>query len=374
MGPLQDVTILELGGIGPVPFCGMVFADLGARVIRIDRIDEVGSGPRRTEPLLRGRSSVAVDLKHPAGVETVLRLVAHSDALIEGFRPGTTERLGVGPEECLATNPRLVYGRMTGWGQEGPLAQAAGHDINFIALTGILGMIGPAEAPAVPLNLVGDFGGGGMLLAVGVLAALLEAERSGSGQVIDAAMVDGAALLSTMVHGFRAGGLWTDERAANVLDGGAPFYAAYRTADGGFVSIGAIEPQFFRELIDRLGLSGVPDQYDRARWPELRARLAETFAGRELSHWVDVLEGTDACFAPVLSADDAPAHPHLSQRGTFVEVDGVRQPAPAPRFSRTGLGAPVSPAAAGRDTEAVLGAAGFSTSEVDRLREDGAIA
>ncbi|MBT8202165.1 MAG: CoA transferase, partial [Acidimicrobiia bacterium] len=209
MGPLQDVTILELGGIGPVPFCGMVFADLGARVIRIDRIDEVGSGPRRTEPLLRGRSSVAVDLKHPAGVETVLRLVAHSDALIEGFRPGTTERLGIGPEECLATNPRLVYGRMTGWGQEGPLAQAAGHDINFIALTGILGMIGPAEAPAVPLNLVGDFGGGGMLLAVGVLAALLEAERSGSGQVIDAAMVDGAASLSTMVHGFRAGGLWT---------------------------------------------------------------------------------------------------------------------------------------------------------------------
>lgn len=374
VGPLQDVTILELGGIGPVPFCGMVFADLGARVIRIDRIDEVGSGPRRTEPLLRGRSSVAVDLKHPAGVETVLRLVAHSDALIEGFRPGTTERLGIGPEECLATNPRLVYGRMTGWGQEGPLAQAAGHDINFIALTGILGMIGPAEAPAVPLNLVGDFGGGGMLLAVGVLAALLEAERSGSGQVIDAAMVDGAALLSTMVHGFRAGGLWTDERAANVLDGGAPFYAAYRTADGGFVSIGAIEPQFFRELIDRLGLSGVPDQYDRARWPELRARLAETFAGRELSHWVDVLEGTDACFAPVLSADDAPAHPHLFQRGTFVEVDGVRQPAPAPRFSRTGLGAPVSPAAAGRDTEAVLAAAGFSTSEVDRLREDGAIA
>jgi len=234
VGPLRDVTILELGGIGPAPFCGMVLADLGAEVIRIDRTDVVGSGDRRTEPLLRGRSSIAVDLKHPGGVATILRLVERSDALIEGFRPGTAERLGVGPEECLAANPGLVYGRMTGWGQEGPLAQAAGHDINFIALAGILGMIGPAEAPAIPLNLVGDFGGGGMLLAVGVLAAVLEARSSGAGQVVDAAMVDGAALLSTMVHGFRAGGLWEDGRSSNVLDGGAPFYSVYRTADGGF--------------------------------------------------------------------------------------------------------------------------------------------
>lgn len=374
VGPLRDVTILELGGIGPTPFCGMVLADLGADVIRIDRTDVVGSGGRRTEPLLRGRTSIAVDLKHPGGVATTLRLVERSDALIEGFRPGTAEGLGVGPEECLAVNPALVYGRMTGWGQEGPLAQAAGHDINFIALAGILGMIGPAEAPAIPLNLVGDFGGGGMLLAVGVLAALLEARSSGAGQVVDAAMVDGAALLSTMVYGFRASGLWEDGRSSNVLDGGAPFYDVYRTADGGFVSIGAIEPQFFSELIERLGLSGLPDQYDRARWPELRARLARTFAGRELSHWQRVLEGTDACFAPVLSADDAAVHPHLAQRRTFVEVDGVRQPAPAPRFSRTRLAEPVSPAAAGRDTVAVLKAAGFSAEEIAGLRADGAIA
>jgi alpha-methylacyl-CoA racemase len=370
MGPLHDITVIELGGIGPVPFCGMLLADMGATVIRIDRLDAVGTGARSTEPLLRGRRSIAIDLKHPEGVAVARQIARRSDALIEGFRPGVAERLGLGPEECLSLNPGLVYGRMTGWGQDGPLAQAAGHDINFIALAGVLGMIGRSgQAPAIPLNLIGDFGGGGMLLALGVVSALLEARGSGQGQVVDAAMVDGAALLSTMIHGFRATGLWTDNRQSNLLDGGAPFYDVYETADGGYVSIGAIEPAFFGELAERIGLGeeGL-DQYDRAGWDELRIRLAAVFRSRSLAGWQEALEGTDACFAPVLSVDEAAQHPHNVARGTFFELAGVRQPAPAPRFSRTRADLPSPPAEAGADTDAVLAEFGFAEETVISLR------
>ncbi|MDH3540276.1 MAG: CoA transferase [Acidimicrobiia bacterium] len=370
MGPLHDITVTELGGIGPVPFCGMLLADMGATVIRIDRLDAVGTGPPSTEPLLRGRRSIAIDLKHPDGVEVARQIARRSDALIEGFRPGVAERLGLGPEECHSLNPGLVYGRMTGWGQDGPLAQAAGHDINFIALAGVLGMIGRrGQPPVIPLNLIGDFGGGGMLLALGVVSAVLEARGSGQGQVVDAAMVDGAALLSTMIHGFRAAGLWTDDRQANLLDGGAPFYDVYETADGGYVSIGAIEPAFFGELVERIGLGDKAlNQYDRAGWDELRIRLAAIFRSRSLADWQEALEGTDACFAPVLSIDEAAEHPHNVARGTFLELAGVRQPAPAPRFSRTRAGLPSPPAGAGADTDAILIEFGFAQETVTSLR------
>ncbi|NNJ48082.1 MAG: CoA transferase, partial [Acidimicrobiia bacterium] len=305
MGPLAGLKVIELGGIGPVPFAAMLLADMGATVIRVDRVGEVGTGDRATDPLLRNRQSVAVNLKDPDGAAVILRMVERADALIEGFRPGVAERLGLGPPECLETNPALVYGRMTGWGQEGPLAASAGHDLNYLALAGVLGMIGPAGgAPTVPLNLIADFGGGGMLLALGVLGAVLESRSSGRGQVVDAAMVDGAALLSTMIHGFRAQGLWTDERGANLLDGGAPFYGVYETADGEFLTIAPIEPAFFGELVERVGLTGeVPDQFDQSGWPELRRRLEEAFAARTLAEWQETLEGTDVCFAPVLSID-----------------------------------------------------------------------
>ncbi len=375
MGPLHDITVIELGGIGPVPFCGMVLADMGATVIRVDRIGEVGSGARTAEPLLRGRRSIAIDLKHPEGVAVALRLVAGADALIEGFRPGVTERIGLGPDECRQANPALVYGRMTGWGQDGPLARASGHDINYIALAGVLSMIGPAgQAPIVPLNLVGDFGGGGMLLALGVVSALLEARGSGEGQVIDAAMVDGAALLTTMIHGFRAQGHWSDERAANLLDGGAPFYGVYRTADGGYVSIGAIEPGFFAELVERLELNGdLPGQYDRSRWPELRKRLEDRFAEGTLAEWQAALEGTDACFSPVLSAEAAASHAHNVARSTFVDIAGVRQPAPAPRFSRTPADTPEPPQPAGGATNRLLADLGMDSTEIAGLRDRGVV-
>ncbi|MGI9647431.1 MAG: CaiB/BaiF CoA transferase family protein [Acidimicrobiia bacterium] len=368
MGPLHDVTVIELGGIGPVPFAGMLLSDLGASVVRIDQVDAAG-GSRADEPLLRGRRSVAIDLKQSDGRDLALRLASRSEALIEGFRPGVAERLGVGPDECLAANPALVYGRMTGWGQDGPLASAAGHDINYIALAGVLDMIGPAGGPpTVPLNLVGDFGGGGMLLALGVVSAVLEARSSGRGQVVDAAMVDGAALLSTMMHGFLAQGLWTTERGSNVLDGGAPFYGVYETSDGGYLTVGAIEPAFYRELVARLELDDLPDQYDRSQWLEVRRRLAETFATRPLAHWQEVLEGTDACFAPVLTVEEAAGHPHNQARGTFVDVAGVRQPSPAPRFSRTPAGLPQPPVESGASTMQVLAELGLSEDEVAELR------
>lgn len=340
MGALAGIKVLELAAIGPAPFCAMMLADMGADVVRVDRRAQSGLGfalAPEFDVMGRGRRSIALDLKDPQDLAIVQSLIARADILIEGFRPGVMERLGLGPDVCLARNPRLVYGRMTGWGQTGPLAEAAGHDLNYIALSGALSAIGPQDAPLPPLNLVGDFGGGGMMLAVGVLAAVIEASRSGQGQVVDASMVDGASLLMASTYGMRAAGLWNDERANNPLDGGAPWYSTYPTADGKFVSIAAIEPKFYAELLDRLGLdaSALPDQHDRTGWPQLRERFRSVFATRTRAHWVSVLEGTDVCFAPVLSMAEARAHPHNSARAVLVEQAGVTQPAPAPRFSRT---------------------------------------
>jgi alpha-methylacyl-CoA racemase len=380
MGPLQGIRVLEFAGIGPGPFCALLLGDLGAEVLRIDRSESVPSAPpaRRSWDLLgRGRRSVGIDLKSPEGVEVALRLIERSDALIEGFRPGVMERLGLGPEPCLARNPRLVYGRMTGWGQEGPLANAAGHDINYIALAGALHGIGrKGEAPVPPLNLVGDFGGGGMLLALGVAAALIERQRSGQGQVVDAAMVDGAALLMTLFHGMRQAGLWREERGTNMLDGGAPYYDVYETSDGRHVAIGAIEPKFYAELLQRTGLSGepLPAQNDRTRWPELRERLQALFRQRTREEWCALLEGSDACFAPVLTMAEAPEHPQSRARESFARVDGIVQPAPAPRFSRTPCALPEPPPVPGEHTDTALHDWGIAQDEVARLRARGAIA
>jgi alpha-methylacyl-CoA racemase len=375
-GPLQGFKILELAGIGPGPFAGMMLADMGAEVLRIDRAQSVreGASPPVHDVLGRGRRSVGVDLKHPEGREAVLRLVEKADALIEGFRPGVTERLGLGPDDCLARNPRLVYGRMTGWGQDGPYAPTAGHDINYIALSGTLSMIGrQGERPVPPLNLVGDFGGGGMLLAYGVVCALLETSRSGEGQVIDAAMVDGAALLAAMMYGLRASGLWTDERGVNLLDTGAWFYEVYETADGGHISLGSIEPQFFQEMVRITGLEDVAGQMDRSTWPAMKERLAAAIRTKTRDEWCALLEGTDACFAPVLGAGEAAAHPHNRQRATFTEIEGVLQPSPAPRFSRTPPEIAGLPAAAGQHTDEALESWGFDPGDVAKLRDAGAI-
>jgi alpha-methylacyl-CoA racemase len=374
MGPLHGVRVLELVGIGPGPFCAMLLADMGAEVLAVERPAAEASGA----PFLfgRGRRRVAVDLKHPRGPEVVLDLAAGADALIEGFRPGVAERLGIGPDAFLARNPRLVYGRVTGWGQDGPLARAAGHDIDYIALAGALHPVGPAGGPPVPpVNLLGDFGGGGMLLALGVVAALLEAGRSGRGQVVDAAMVDGAALLTTQLHELLAAGLWSDRRGANLLDGGAPFYGVYETADGLHLAVGALEPRFYAELLARVGLDGegLPAQLDRDGWPVLRERLAAVFRTRTRDEWCQLLEGTDACVAPVLSLAEAPAHPHNRARGTFVDVGGVTQPAPAPRFSRTPCPLPEPMQAPGGDPAAALAAWGLSPGDAARLRATGAL-
>ena len=375
-GPLTGYRVVELAGIGPGPFAGMVLSDLGAEVLRVDRAGSVrpGAGADPRDVLGRGRRSVGVDLKHAGGREAVLRLVSLADVLIEGFRPGVAERLGVGPEDCLARNPRLVYGRMTGWGQEGPYAGMAGHDVNYIALSGTLSLIGRAgQSPVPPVNIVGDFGGGGMLLAVGVLAALLEASRSGQGQVVDAAMVDGAALLAAMVWGLHAGGTW-HERGTNLLDTGAWYYEVYETADGGHISLGSLEPQFLAEMLRLTGLEDPPDAADRARWPETKERLAALVRSRTRDEWAQLLEGSDACFAPVLGLDEAPSHPHHAARRSFVEVEGVVQPAPAPRFSRTPGAVAGPPAAPGQHTDAALSDWGFSTEELAALRRSGAIA
>jgi len=380
MGPLAGVKVVEIAGIGPGPFCAMMLSDMGAEVLRVDRMGSADLGldiDPRFSVLDRGRRSIAVDLKHPAGVATVKRLVAQADALIEGFRPGVMERLGLGPDECLALNPRLVYGRMTGWGQDGPMAQAAGHDINYIALAGVLHSIGRKGGPPVPpLNLVGDFGGGGMYLAFGIVCALLEAGRSGQGQVVDAAMVDGAALLAAAVFGLRAMGIWTDERGDNILDSGAPWYDVYETRDGKHVAIGSIEKRFYAELLERTGLAGepLPPQRDKARWAELRARLAQVFKEKTRDEWCAAMEGSDVCFAPVLSMAEAPRHPHNAARGTFVEVDGVPQPAPAPRFSRSKPGIQGPPARRGEHTEAALADWGFAAADIATLRAAQAIA
>ena len=379
-GPLDGIRIIEVAGIGPGPFAAMLLADMGAEVLRVDRAQAVRGGDPGRPPvdvLNRGRRSVGIDLKNADGVETLLRLVESADALIEGFRPGVAERLGIGPDDCLSRNPKLVYGRMTGWGQEGPMAHAAGHDINYIALAGALEPIGRAGGgPVPPLNLVGDFGGGGMFLAFGVVCALLEAGRSGQGQVVDAAMVDGAATLMSMFHSFTAMGMWTDQRGTNILDTGAHFYDVYETSDGKYVSIGSIEGQFYAELLQKTGLEGDAEfagQMNRANWPKLKERLAELFKTKTRDEWCAVMEGSDVCFAPVLSLKEAPQHPHNVHRGTFTEVGGVIQPAPAPRFSRTPGAIARPPAHAGQHTDEALTEWGFTTDEVAKLRDAGAI-
>jgi alpha-methylacyl-CoA racemase len=380
MGPLKGVKVIELAGIGPGPFCGMMLSDMGAEVLRIDRAQHVrgkASRHRAADVVGRGRRSVGVDLKNLAGVETILRLIERADVLIEGFRPGVMERLGLGPDVCLARNPRLVYGRMTGWGQQGPLAHAAGHDINYIALGGALHAIGRAgERPLPPLNLVGDYGGGGMLLAFGVLAALVERSQSGKGQVVDAAMVDGAAVLMALFHGMRAAGFWRDERGTNLLDTGAHFYDVYETADGKYVALGSIEPQFYAELLRLTGLGdeSLPAQTDRARWPEMKERLAKVIKAKTRDEWTEIMEGSEVCFAPVLSMAEAPEHRHNKARGTFIELEGVVQPAPAPRFSRTPPEVAGPPAYLGQHTDEVLADWGFSADEIAQLRERKAIA
>ncbi|MFZ2118468.1 MAG: CaiB/BaiF CoA-transferase family protein, partial [Pseudonocardiaceae bacterium] len=360
-GPLVGLRVVELAGIGPGPHAAMLLADLGADVVRIDRPSAGKQGlqlaPIANDQMLRGRRSVMLDLKDPAGLETTLRLVERADVLIEGLRPGVTERLGVGPVDCHARNPRLVYARMTGWGQTGPLADQVGHDINYIALSGALHAIGNAGAkPVPPLNLVGDFGGGSMFLVLGVLAALWERDRSGAGQVIDAAMVDGVSALAQMFWSMRACGLWSDQRGSNLLDSGAPFYDTYACADGRYVAVGALEPHFYAALLEGLELVGeeLPGQLDQTGWPVLRQRFTDAFASRSRDEWGAVFEGTDACVAPVLSFAEVPAHPHIAARGTVITLDGVPQAAPAPRFSRTRPDRPTPPPKPGADTADVL--------------------
>ena len=379
-GPLAGIRVVEIAGIGPGPFAAMLLSDLGADVVRIDRAGHVPPAGAQLQPgrdvLGRGRRSVGIDLKNPAGVEVALRLAECADVLLEGFRPGVAERLGIGPDSALACNPRLVYGRMTGWGQEGPLASRAGHDLDYIAVAGALHPIGPSDRPPpVPLNFVGDFGGGGMLLAFGIACALVERATSGRGQVVDAAMVDGAAIQTAMFHGMLAMGMWTQQREANLLDGAAPFYRCYACADGGFVAVGALEPQFYAELLARLDLE--PErwpQHDHDQWPAQSEALATIFAQKTRDEWAAAFEGSDACVAPVLALDEAPAHPHLVARATFTESHGIAQPAPAPRFSRTPgaiAGPPVLP---GQHTDAVLREAGLTTAEIDALRQAAAVA
>jgi alpha-methylacyl-CoA racemase len=370
---------LEFAGIGPGPFCGMMLADMGADVLRVDRLDSRDLGlpvNPKFDVMARGRRSIALDLKNPVSVEIVLALVAKTDVLIEGFRPGVTERLGLGPEICLAHNPRLIYGRITGWGQDGPLAQAAGHDINYIAISGALHAIGRVnQAPVPPLNLVDDFGGGALYLAFGIACALFEARESGRGQVIDAAMCEGAASLMAFFCGQLAAGSWRDERGSNALDGGAPWYDVYETADGEHITIGAIEGRFYAELVERLGLdpATLPSRNDSVRWPDLRARLSEVFKQKTREEWCKTLEGSDVCFAPVLSLTEAPLHSHNRARGTFVEHEGIIQPAPAPRFSRTPGGITHGAPKPGQRGAAALREWGLDVATIAKFRADGAL-
>ena len=379
MGVLSGYKVVEFAGIGPAPMCAMLLSDMGAEVLRIDRTEDADLGvatDAKFNLLGRGRRSVAIDLKQAAGTEAALKLIEQADALIEGFRPGVMERLGVGPDVCLARNPRLVFGRMTGWGQEGPLAKAVGHDINYIALVGALHSIGrKGEPPVPPLNLVGDFGGGGVFLALGVVGALLEAQKSGEGQVIDVAMIDGAASLMTAIYGLRAAGKWTDNRGENILDTGAHYYNVYETSDGQYVSVGSIEPKFYAELLRLTGLEReeLPRQNDRFAWPALTGKLAVIFKTKTRAEWDALLEGSDICYAPVLNMKEAAGHPHNQARATFVEIDGVPQPAPAPRFSRTPSAIQRPPASPGEHTEEALRDWGFETADLDRLRGHGVI-
>ena len=375
MGPLTGIRVVEMAGIGPGPFTAMMLSDLGAEVIRVDRLSHKGTG-HRANVLNRGRKSIAVDLKNPRGVETTLRLIEQADVVLEGFRPGVMERLGLGPEECLSVNPRLIFGRMTGWGQTGPLSQAAGHDINYISIAGALGAMGYADRPpAPPLNLVGDFGGGAMYLLTGILAALVERATSGQGQIIDAAMTDGTASLLSPFFGLMAMNMWTTDRFSNRLDGGAFYYGSYECSDGKYISIGSLEPQFYALLLEKAEITDpeFQEQLDEAAWPAKREKLNQLFKTRTRQQWCDIMEGTDVCFAPVLDLKEAPTHPHNIDRKTFVELDGVVQPAPAPRFSRT-QGEIQGPAAmAGEHTREVLSAWNFSDQEIGELQASGVI-
>jgi alpha-methylacyl-CoA racemase len=376
MGPLEGIKVVELGGIGPGPFTAMMLADMGADVVRIDRPPSGAEQEHQVaelDLLQRSRRSVILDIKSDSGREALLRLVEQADALIDPFRPGVAERLGIGPEECLKVNPKLLFGRMTGWGQTGPLANAAGHDLNYVSLVGPVAAMGRSSSPPSPaLNLVGDFGGGGMLLTLGILAGLVERERSGRGQVIDAAMVDGSALLAASIIGMTKMGSWTADREANIVDGGAHFYDTYETKDGKYVSIGSIEPKFYKELLERLELE--PSEWpaeDRSRWAELSERMREIFKTKTRDEWVSLLEGTDVCFAPVLSFEEAPEHPHVKERETYVNAFGMVQPAPAPRFSRTPGEISSPPCVPGEHSREALSAWGFDSGEIDALESEG---
>jgi alpha-methylacyl-CoA racemase len=378
MGPLNGFTVIEIAGIGPGPFAAMMLADMGANVVRVDRLTQSDLGITRSSRqnvLNRGRRSIAVDLKKPEGVAIVLKLAGKADALIEGFRPGVAERLGIGPEACMAQNPKLVYGRMTGWGQTGPLAKAAGHDINYIALSGVLHAIGGKSGPPFPpLNLVGDFGGGGMLMAAGLLAALLGAERSGRGQVVDAAMTEGAALLLASIYGLHGAGQWSDERGSNFLDGGSHNYRVYETKDGKYVAVGALEDKFHKLLFELAGVDEpIPAQFAPEDWPRLSTRFEAIFKSKTRDEWCAIMEGTDVCFAPVLSMSEAPDHPHNVARGAFTEIAGIRQPAPAPRFSSTPSEIQRQPPKLGEHTHEVLAEFGYSTAEIAALKDDGIV-
>ena len=375
MGPLAGIKIVEMAAIGPVPFCAMMLSDMGAEVIRIDRLNQKGSG-NRANVLFRGRKSIAVDLKDPQGIDIAQNLIRKCDVVIEGFRPGVMERLGIGPEICLEQNPKLVYGRMTGWGQHGKLSQAAGHDINYISLAGALGSMGyPDRPPTPPLNLIGDFGGGAMYLLSGVLAALLERQSSGKGQVIDAAMTDGTASLLSGFYGMMAMGMWSTERYKNRLDGGAFYYGSYECSDGKYISLGSLEPQFYALLLKHCGVEdkAFDEQLDQEAWPLKRQKMETIFKTKSREQWCEILEGTDVCFAPVLNLEEAPAHPHNKERNTFVNFDGITQPAPAPRFSRTQGTIQSSTSLIGENSEEILKKWGFTSDQISDLRENCAI-
>jgi len=378
MGPLTGIRVVELAGIGPGPFCAMLLADLGAEVIRVDRTSQVDIGidrGRKYNVLNRSRKSISVDLKNPDGIKTVLKLVENADALIEGFRPGVTERLGLGPDECMERNPALVYGRMTGWGQEGPIAHAAGHDINYIALTGALHAIGGADKPSPPLNIVGDFGGGGVFLAFGLCAALLESKNSGLGQVVDSAMTEGAATLMSSIYGMHASGRWSNKREDNFLDGGSYYYGVYETADNKFISIGSIEAKFHDVLLEITGLTDATtvDRNDQSTWEEKKQRMAQLVRLKTREEWDELMLGSDVCYAPVLDFEEAPKHPHNVARQSFVEIEGVMQPAPAPKFSRTPGRVQMPPPSPGQHTSEILSEWGFSASEIEILKNVGAV-
>ncbi|MCH1614284.1 MAG: CoA transferase [Acidimicrobiales bacterium] len=378
MGPLTGIRVVELAGIGPGPFCAMLLADLGAEVIRVDRSSQVDIGidnGRKYSVLNRSRKSISVDLKNPDGIKTVLKLVENADALIEGFRPGVTERLGLGPDECMKRNPALVYGRMTGWGQEGPIAHAAGHDINYIALTGALHAIGGADKPSPPLNIVGDFGGGGVFLAFGLCAALLESKNSGLGQVVDSAMTEGAATLMSSIYGMYASGRWSNKREDNFLDGGSYYYGVYETADNKFISIGSIEAKFHDVLLEITGLTDATtvDRNDQSTWEEKKQRMAQLVRLKTREEWDELMLGSDVCYAPVLDFEEAPKHPHNVARQSFVEVEGVMQPAPAPKFSRTPGRVQMPPPSPGQHTSEILSDWGFNASEIEILKNVGAV-